>query len=135
MSLNCMTKIMVVDDEDILVEMVAELIEDLGHESVVASNGQEALASLVDEPEMPALIISDVMMPRMNGVEFARMLKTDPRFKHVPIVLMSAAGRSFGDDSADYFIHKPFDMDLLADLIQYFATRNSAERVGRAAGR
>jgi CheY-like chemotaxis protein len=112
-----MTKVMVVDDEDVLVEMVAALIEDLGHQSIVASNGQEALARLSNEPEAPALIISDVMMPRMSGVEFVRALKLDPRFERVPVILMSAAGRSSSDLPADSFIHKPFDMDQLAELI------------------
>jgi CheY-like chemotaxis protein len=113
--------VMVVDDEDVLVEMVAALIEDLGLSTLVATNGEEALASLVDAPEVPILILSDVMMPRMNGFELAQAVKADPRLCGVPIVLMSAAGRPLGKHTADSFIHKPFDMDKLASLIEQYA--------------
>jgi CheY-like chemotaxis protein len=111
---------MVVDDEDVLVEMVASLIEELGLEPDVAANGAEALALLSCCEEPPALIISDVMMPRMNGVELARALKHDPRLKHVPVILMSAAGFPAASHLADGFIHKPFELDTLASLIERY---------------
>jgi len=112
--------VMVVDDEDVLVEMVAALIEDMGFQTIVATNGADALASLVDTPETPALILSDVMMPRMSGVELAQAIKSHPRLQGVPIVLMSAAGRPSGTQIADGFIHKPFDLDKLATLIENY---------------
>jgi CheY-like chemotaxis protein len=112
--------VMVVDDEDVLVEMVASLIEDLGLKSTIAMNGEEALALLTGVRERPALILSDVMMPRMNGVELARTVKCDPRLRDVPIILMSAAGRPAGTNIADGFIHKPFDLDMLAGLIERY---------------
>jgi two-component system, chemotaxis family, chemotaxis protein CheY len=115
-----MSCVMVVDDEDVLVEMVAALIEDLGLQPTVALNGEEALALLTAKDDPPALILSDVMMPRMNGLELARLIKRDPRFKNVPVILMSAAGRPAGNLAADGFIHKPFDMDMLADLIERY---------------
>lgn len=112
--------VMVVDDEDVLVEMVASLIEDLGMRTLIATNGQEALKSLLQMPAAPALILSDVMMPQMNGIELAKAVKREPRLKDVPIILMSAAGRPLGTDAADGFIHKPFDLDLLLDLIERY---------------
>jgi CheY-like chemotaxis protein len=115
-----MPRVMVVDDEDVLVEMLAALIEDMGLQTIVATNGEDALASLVDAPEAPALILSDVMMPRMNGVELARAIKAHPRLQGVPIVLMSAAGRPSGTHTADGFINKPFDLDTLANLIEHY---------------
>lgn len=120
-----MALIMVVDDEDVLLEMVATLIDELGHESVVATNGREALDSLLIASEAPALIISDVMMPRMSGVELARAVKAKPRLAGVPIILMSAAGRPQDVQVADYFLHKPFDLDTLADLIDQYLVENS----------
>jgi CheY-like chemotaxis protein len=111
---------MVVDDEDVLVEMVAALIEDMGFQTLVATNGEDALASLVDTPEIPGLILSDVMMPRMNGVELAQAIKLHPRLQGVPIVLMSAAGRPIGMHTADGFIHKPFDLEKLVTLIENY---------------
>jgi len=115
-----MPRVMVVDDEDILVEMVASLIEDLGLQTMSATNGEEALASLNAAPEAPALILSDVMMPRMNGIELARAIKSDARLRDVPVILMSAAGRPNGIHTIDGFIHKPFDLDLLANLIERY---------------
>jgi CheY-like chemotaxis protein len=116
---------MVVDDEDVLVEMVASLIEDLGMRTVVATNGQEAMQSLLKMQGAPALILSDVMMPQMNGIELANAVKRDPRLKNVPVILMSAAGRPSGTSVADGFIHKPFDLDLLLDLIERYVAGNT----------
>ena len=113
-----MSRVMVVDDEDVLAEMVASLIEEMGLKSMVATNGEDALEILTSEREPPALILSDVMMPRMNGLELARTLKCDPQLKDVPIILMSAAGRPVENHTADGFIHKPFDLDALASMIE-----------------
>lgn len=92
-----MAKVMVVDDEDVLLEMLATLIEDLGHQAITATNGQEALALLSSTRESPALVLSDVMMPRMNGVDLARAIKTHPDFQSIPVLLMSAAFRPLAD--------------------------------------
>src|SRR5689334_7328195 len=71
--------VMVVDDEDVLVEMVASLIEDLGMRTAIATKGQEALRSLMQMHGAPALILSDVMMPQMSGIELANAVKREPR--------------------------------------------------------
>jgi CheY-like chemotaxis protein len=115
-----MTSVMVVEDEDVLLEMIAALIEDLGYRAVIATNGREALAALEAEPEPPLLIISDVMMPQMNGVALAQAVKQHPRLQGVPIVLMSAATRPPTDGIADHFIHKPFDLDHIERIIQRY---------------
>jgi CheY-like chemotaxis protein len=57
----------------------------------------------------------------MSGVALAEILKNDPRFGSIPIILMSAAGRPSGGHVADYFLAKPFDLNLLADLIERYA--------------
>lgn len=113
-----MATVMVVDDEDELVDMIGMVVEDLGHEVLAATNGNEAIKALAGAADPPALIISDVMMPQMNGVDFVRAIKADPRYRQVPVILMSAAGPPADDDGADYFIHKPFDLDALVELIE-----------------
>lgn len=118
-----MASVMIVDDEDVLLEMIAALIEDIGYRAVVATNGKEALAVLHAEPELPLLVISDVMMPQMDGVALAHAIKTDPRSCDVPIVLMSAASRPPQNGVADHFIHKPFDLERIEGLIEQYATR------------
>ena len=116
-----MAAVMVVEDEDVLLDMVAALIEDTGHRPLLATNGREGLAVLRAEPEPPLLIISDVMMPLMNGIAFAKAVKADPRYRHVPIVLMSAAGQTAPAGLADHFVPKPFELEELEMLIAQYA--------------
>ena len=123
MELKLMTTVMVIDDEDVLLEMLAALVEDLGYEPLTATNGREALALLAECLELPNLILSDVMMPRMNGIELASTIKNDPILRQVPVILMSAASRPRDGMVADHFVHKPCDLDVLVDLIEgYVAT-------------
>jgi|SRR5579859_3379574 len=112
-----MAQVMVVDDEDILVELIAALIEDLGHAAIGATNGFEAL-NFLSQVEPPDLIISDIMMPRMSGIELVRAIRADARMQRVPIILMSAAGWPRPSTVADGFIAKPFELDALANLIE-----------------
>jgi len=121
-----MASVLVVDDEDVLLEMIALLVESLGYRVVAATNGHEALRALRNEDTAPMLVISDVMMPQMNGIALARAIRADPRLHDLPIVLMSAAGRAPQDNPADHFIQKPFDLELIAQLIaQYAKTFNA----------
>ena len=115
-----MSRVLVVDDEDSLRAMIADLVEDLGHQPLLATNGQEALTSLRDAAQAPALVIADIMMPRLNGIALAETLKSDPQLCDIPIILMSAAGRPFGSRVANHFVAKPFDLDALARLIERY---------------
>ena len=115
-----MARVLVIDDEDTLLAMVAELLEDLGHQPLLATNGHEALALLCGGAQAPALIIADVMMPRMNGIALAEAIKKDPQLRSIPIILMSAAGRPAGSHVAELFLAKPFDLNVLASLIERF---------------
>lgn len=121
-----MSSVLVVDDEDVLLDMITALIEDLGYHAVTATNGIEALNILQSEVEPPFLIISDIMMPKMSGTALAQHVRADPRLRHVPIVLMSAAGRVPKDSTADYFMHKPFDLDHIEQVIERYAHRGPA---------
>jgi CheY-like chemotaxis protein len=114
-----MARVLIIDDEEVLIDMVAGLVEDLGHEAITAVNGKDALAILSSGAALPALIISDVMMPQMNGVELAQQIKTNPRYIKIPIILMSAAGEPKGSSPADHFINKPFNLDDMARLIEH----------------
>jgi CheY-like chemotaxis protein len=124
-----MATVMVVDDEDVLLEMVAALIEDLGHTPLAATNGQEALRLLAAQDTLPSLIISDIMMPRMNGIEMVQRIKAHPQWQTIPVVLMSAAGKPVADHQADIFIHKPFDLDTITDLVERYTAQADARTV------
>lgn len=112
-----MAKVLIVDDEDVLLMMVSVLVEDLGHEAVTATSAREALDALAANESLPAVIIADVMMPLISGVELAQRVRSDPRTSRVPIILMSAAGCPRDGHPADHFLSKPFDLDDLAGLI------------------
>lgn len=115
-----MATVLIVDDEDVLLEMIVALVEELGHDALSATNGAEALAVLQQRAALPALILSDVMMPRMSGTDLVRIVKADARLQAVPVILMSAAVRLRENTLADAFVHKPFDLDMLTSLIEQY---------------
>ncbi len=119
-----MVSVLVVDDEDVLREMIAVLIEEAGYDPLMATNGKEALAVLASRPQRPALVISDVMMPHIDGIELANILRSDPRYGHVPIILMSAARRPVDDCIVDDFLSKPFDLDRLMRLVDRYVHKS-----------
>lgn len=105
-----MAIILVVDDEEPILSIVAEVVEEMGHQVLRAMNGREALELVRSTP--PDLVLSDVMMPFLNGVELCRTLKSDGATAHIAVVLMSAVGADRGQSAgADGFIHKPFSLD------------------------
>jgi CheY-like chemotaxis protein len=120
-----MVSVLIVDDEDVLLEMIAALVEEAGYQTLMATNGREALAVLQSTPEPPALVISDIMMPHIGGVELAKLLKADPRYRQVPVILMSAAGRPPDSSIADFFLYKPFDLDRLMSVVDRYAHASS----------
>ncbi|KQB54458.1 histidine kinase [Pseudomonas endophytica] len=109
-----MPTILVVDDEYLIAEILSFALEDEGFMVVKASNGQKGLDVL--ERERPELIITDYMMPVMNGQEFASAVRAQPSGSQLPIILMSGAQAHIGIQRPDLFnsvFPKPFDVDLL----------------------
>lgn len=87
-----MSTVMVVDDMPVIRETVAKLLKHEGFDAVCASNGREALDALRKSP--PDLVLLDMMMPEMNGMEFLEKLRADPKFGNIPVIVMTA----FSDD-------------------------------------
>ena len=84
-----MKTILIVEDEHSIAEMLAAILEEVDYQVVIAGNGQEALTRL--ETTSPDLILSDIMMPIMDGRTLCRKLQAHPIYRLIPIVLMSAA--------------------------------------------
>jgi CheY-like chemotaxis protein len=116
--------ILVVDDELIIQQMIASVIEDAGHHALTAGDGRAALALLDAVREPPALVITDLMMPRMNGVALTQALKLSRRFHGVPVVLMSAACHANRANMADHFLPKPFALDDIEALLEQYADQS-----------
>jgi len=103
--------VLVVDDDEEIRTVMAEILELLGYEVTVAADGQEAVDLLSIGLE-PRAIVLDMMMPRMDGWTFLSRLRADPRFRELPVVVASAVAGEC-PLGADAWLQKPFD---LADL-------------------
>jgi CheY-like chemotaxis protein len=110
-----MHTVLIVDDEYDIVFALELTLSGAGYRTITGWNGRDALDRI--EKERPALILSDIMMPVMTGLELLRELKGNPHTANIPIILMSAAAPR--GEQADYgwdaFVRKPFDInDILA---------------------
>lgn len=111
-----MPKVMVVDDEPDLVRLVEFILHKEGFEVVACSDGRSALALL--EGEKPDLIILDIMMPLMDGMEVLRQIRSHRATSRVPVIMLTAKTASVTVDEArqlwvsDY-VMKPFDPEKL----------------------
>jgi DNA-binding NarL/FixJ family response regulator len=121
-------KLLLVDDEPGVRESVQAYLED-NEEFVVkvASNATEAWEML--QKEIPDLIVSDVMMPKVNGYQFLQQLREDPRFQSLPVVLLTARGmtsdRILGHKAGcDAYLAKPFDPDELEAIVKNLLGRS-----------
>jgi DNA-binding response OmpR family regulator len=111
-----MSKILVVDDEQLIVEMIEETLITEGYTVSKAYSGEEALGVVESDP--PDLVLLDLMLPGMDGYEVCRQLQRDARFSHIPVIMLTAksaiADRVTGyERGADDYITKPFDADEL----------------------
>jgi CheY-like chemotaxis protein len=108
--------ILIVDDEEPVRGFLAQLLADAGHRTLQAVHGAAALE--VVEHERPDLVITDIMMPVLNGADLCRRLKAGTATTAIPVILMSAAGpRAAEGTGADAFIAKPFDLEDMEALV------------------
>jgi CheY-like chemotaxis protein len=113
-----MALILVVDDEKPVRQFLVAAFQQEGHEVLEASHGQQALNILANTSAHPDIVITDVMMRLVGGVELCGILKSDPSTADIPVVLMSAANpRGSASSEADAIIGKPFDLDTLDALV------------------
>lgn len=92
--------VLVVDDDEDVCEAIRESLEDAGYDVSVAENGAQALASLRASDIFPSLILLDLMMPIMDGAQFLRELRADPRLADLTVVLFSADGGAHASATA-----------------------------------
>jgi len=87
-----MAKILLVEDDTILVEMYQAKFELEGHEVHVATNGEECLAILKDF--LPELILLDILMPKLNGFHVLKEIKKQPDLRQIPVILLTNLGQA-----------------------------------------
>jgi twitching motility two-component system response regulator PilH len=109
-------KILVVDDSPTDLKIMSEPFLSDGYEVITATDGEEALEKA--ESEQPALIVLDVIMPKMNGFQVCRKIKTTPQLKGIKVVLLTSKNQEADEfwgmkQGADAYMTKPFDGDEL----------------------
>ena len=115
------SEILIVDDNLDVLRFLSTVLDTSGYNVRVVKNGEQALASIdISEPD---LILLDVHMPEMSGFEVCRIIKKDPKYKNIPIILLTALSDSFNKilgfqaGAVDYMT-KPLDVDEVKERIK-----------------
>ncbi len=124
------SKILLVDDEPGLRESVQAYLEDSNFEVRVASNAKQGWELL--QQEIPNVLISDIMMPQVDGYQFLKQVREDARFQALPVVFLTARGiksdRIQGYQAgADAYLPKPFDPEELVAIVTSLIERRAAQ--------
>jgi two-component system, OmpR family, phosphate regulon response regulator PhoB len=125
-------KILVVEDEPAILELIALNLEQAGHEPIAAASAEDGLAKV--HGALPDLILLDWMLPGMSGLEFARRLRADERTRELPIIMLTAkadeAAKLAGlETGADDYIVKPFSVRELNARIKAVLRRRAPQAV------
>src|SRR5579872_3007900 len=113
-----MRTVLVVDDEFGTVEVLVAALEDAGYRVLTAANGRRALERL--EENRPDLVISDFMMPLMDGAALVAAMRANPSFRDIPVVMKSAAPEAALRKHLDgyaAFLRKPFRVPALLEIV------------------
>jgi DNA-binding response OmpR family regulator len=121
-------RILIVDDDPDVRRFIATKLQALGYELHEAGNGDDGLADAITL--LPVLVLSDVTHPGLNGFELTRRLRSDPRTRSIPIILLTA--KSLPEDramglaaGADAYLTKPFTMNELVDEVRRLLPRGT----------
>jgi twitching motility two-component system response regulator PilH len=121
-------RILVVDDEPDIVRVVVKIMEARGHTVTTAKDGAEAIERVKADP--PDVVILDLNLPKLDGYEVCKRIKTDPATQHVPVVMMTAAYVSVDDArtgsaaGADEYVVKPFLREVLVHNVERLINRS-----------
>ncbi len=120
-------KVLLVDDHEKFRMVTASVLEEGGCQVQTASNGHEALEKLVESP--PDVLILDVSMPNLSGFDLCHIIKRDERFKHIPVIFLSAFGapqdyRTGHEAGGAVFMMKPYKNDRLLNIVRMLAAHS-----------
>jgi two-component system phosphate regulon response regulator PhoB len=125
------TSVLLVDDERDLLSLVDFNLRAAGFETLLATTGEQALTQL--RRRVPDLVLLDLMLPDISGTEICRQIKSDPRTRHVPVVMLTAKGeevdRVVGFElGADDYVTKPFSVRELILRLKAVLRRSGSGR-------
>jgi len=131
-------KILVVEDEQTTATLLDSALKKQGYDVVIAHNGKLALSLL--EAMRPDIIISDVIMPEINGLEFFKQIRKNENTSHIPFVVLTAhqkIAKTFGELDVDAVLNKPVVINDLLEKIEILSTygRTAATFVSGSKGR
>ncbi len=133
-SLKSRKRVLEVDDDPDIREMVSKLLLSEGYEVVSAVHGQDALEKM-EGGFRPDVILLDLMMPVLNGFDVLRVMRRTPRWSSIPVVIVSAnQGLDLVARGTAAIISKPFDLDVLLNTVRQLLSR-AAARIPSAAAR
>ena len=129
--------ILIVEDSLTQAEQLKYLLEENGYLVMTAANGKQALASV--QKRKPKAIISDIMMPEMDGYTLCRTIKSDPATKDIPVILLTSFSSPSGvikvlDSNADNFIRKPYAEKYLLSRVHYILTNQELPKTDNQIG-
>lgn len=113
--------ILVIDDNPVNLKLAAEVLLADGHLVIRAEDAEQALELL--QTQLPDLVLTDIALPGMDGLELTRRLKADPRYRHLPVVALTASAMK-GDEArvldagCDAYIAKPIDTRMLSAQVE-----------------
>jgi DNA-binding NarL/FixJ family response regulator len=122
-------QVLLVDDEPGLRQAVQAYLEDSGFDVQVASNAREGWDTL--QKALPDLVITDIMMPQVDGYQFLKQMREDPRFETLPVVFLTARGMTSDriqgyNAGVDAYLPKPFDPEELIAIITSLLRQRTA---------
>jgi two-component system, OmpR family, alkaline phosphatase synthesis response regulator PhoP len=123
--------VLVVEDEDDIRELVGYNLLKEGYQVAEVTTGEEALAAV--ESKTPDLLLLDIMLPGLDGLSVCRKLKGDPKYKSIPIILLTAKGEESDivvglNMGADDYVTKPFSPKVLLARVQAVLRRAEVDR-------
>lgn len=117
-------RILVIDDDQGILEAFEAILESEGYDVVILSD-TERVESLV-KTYRPDLILLDILLSGADGRDICKKLKSKPRLKNIPIIMISAhpsASKTIQSVGADDFVEKPFEMDILLKKVKHYTTK------------
>lgn len=124
-----MATVLVVDDDVPILDLLSELLEECGHTTLRATNGKDALT--IAQLHHPHIIITDIMMPEMNGYDLLKTIRTTPKIADTAVILVSAGVSRLGASTppfmADGYMQKPFNLAQIEQVLNGIIIRQQQQ--------
>lgn len=113
-----MARILIMDDEPVILMILEEIFRDAGHDAITALNGNSGL-EILEQAAKPDLVLMDLLMPGMGGKDFLQVIRANPKFNNIPVILITGSVpdlKTFpAAGSYQGIICKPFDIDQVVE--------------------